>query len=178
MVCGMHLPSRSLVTISMVALALTVAQNAAARQSGAETASPAPGEGTRPLSTAAALLAATPLDATGRREDRGSDVVAQPPRAVFPVLYSGFIATQALDVHSTLRAIDAGAVEANAAMRWATESPARFIALKSATTTGIVFVVEKLRKKHPKTAMFLLVGLNSASAVIVAHNYRTASQRQ
>jgi hypothetical protein len=175
----MQLPSRSLITIPVLTLALTLtfAQNPAARQSAAETAPPSPGDGTRPLS-ATALHAASSLAATERREDQPTDVVLQPPRAVFPALYSGFIATQALDVHSTLRAIDGGAVEANAAMRWATESPARFIALKSATTTGIVFLVEKVRKRHPKTAMFLLVGLNSASAVIVAHNYRTGSRSQ
>jgi hypothetical protein len=170
----MLLPGRPLISVAIVALALTVVQNAAAQDTAVEPGTASPGDG-RPLSAAAALLAAAPLVATERREDQQSDVVPQPPRAVFPALYSGFIATQALDVHSTLRAIDAGAVEANAAMRWATESPARFIALKSATTTGIVFLIEKVRKKHPKTAMFLLVGLNSASAVIVAHNYRAAS---
>lgn len=91
-------------------------------------------------------------------------------------LYSGFITTQALDVHSTLRAIDAGSREANAAMRWVTGSPARFIVVKAATTVGTTLILERLRRTHPKPALFLLVGLNSASAVIVAHNYRAGAR--
>jgi hypothetical protein len=93
-------------------------------------------------------------------------------------LYTGLAAAQALDVHSTLRAIDAGSREANAMMRWATASPARFIAIKAATTAGTILILERLRRTHPKHALFLLVGLNSASAVIIAHNYRAAGRQR
>ena len=99
------------------------------------------------------------------------------PRSLIVSLYAGLAATQALDVHSTLRAIDSGAQEANAMMRWATANPARFIGVKAATTTGTMLILERLRRTHPKPALFLLAGLSSASAVIAAHNYSSPARR-
>jgi hypothetical protein len=98
-------------------------------------------------------------------------------RVAFP-LYSTFIATQALDLHSTLRAIDAGYREANRMVRWATNSPATFITLKAATTATSILLVDRLRRNHPKPALFLLVGLNTTSAVVVAHNYHAPAARR
>ena len=62
------------------------------------------------------------------------------------------------------------------AMRWATENPARFIGLKAATTTATCVILDRIRRRHPQRAMFLLVGIDAAYAVIVAHNY-TAGRR-
>jgi uncharacterized protein DUF5658 len=96
---------------------------------------------------------------------------AEPPRALMVSLFAGFIAAQALDVHSTLRGLDAGGREANGAMRWATGDPATFITLKAATTTATCLIVDRVRRSHPRGAMFLLVGIDAAYAAVVAHNY-------
>jgi len=106
---------------------------------------------------------------------------AEPRRLSDPIavpLFASFIGTQALDVHSTLRSIRAGNAEANTIVRWATARPAAFITLKAATTATSLFLVERFRRHHPKPAMFLLVGLNTASATIAAHNYRATARRR
>lgn len=87
------------------------------------------------------------------------------------VLYSSFAALDALDIHSTLRAIGNGAVEANPAMRGVVSSKASFIAMKAATGGIVIFMAEKVRKRHPKLAIGLMAGLNSVMAIVVAHNY-------
>jgi hypothetical protein len=95
-----------------------------------------------------------------------------PSRSTFASLYAGLIATQALDVHSTLRALDAGHAEANPVARWATGNPATFIAFKAGATAGMMYFTERLRKKHPTRAMILLAAIDTAYAFVVAHNYR------
>jgi hypothetical protein len=110
------------------------------------------------------------VDAAARERIAGRQI----PTPVVTALYTGLATTQALDVHSTLRAIDGGSREANAAMRWATKHPATFIGIKAATTAGTLYLIDRMRPRHPKAALFLLVALNSASAIVVAHNYRAS----
>jgi hypothetical protein len=88
-------------------------------------------------------------------------------------LYATYGVMQALDVHSTLRALDDGSgVEANPLLRSVVSSPTGFIAFKVASTAGVVFLVERLRKKHPVAAFALGIGVTSLQAVVVMHNYR------
>lgn len=99
-------------------------------------------------------------------------VKSAPPRPLFASLYAGLIAAQALDVHSTLRALDAGHAEANPATRWATGNTATFVAFKAAATAGTIYLTERVRKKHPKGAVVILATIDSLYAFVVAHNYR------
>ncbi len=88
-------------------------------------------------------------------------------------LYATYGVLQALDVHSTLRALDDGSgVEANPLLRSVVSSPTGFIAFKVASTAGVVFLIERLRKKHPVAAFALGIGVTSAQAFVVMHNYR------
>src|SRR5687768_4530109 len=59
------------------------------------------------------------------------------PKALIP-LYATFASLQVLDVHSTTRALDRGAVEANPVMKGVVSSPAGMLALKAGATTAIV----------------------------------------
>jgi len=95
---------------------------------------------------------------------------------LLPALYGGFITLQALDTHSTLRAIDAGHVEQNPVMRWSTSHPAAFISMKAAATAGTVYFAEKIRKKHPKGAVAFITAINAAYALIVVHNYQAPTR--
>lgn len=84
-----------------------------------------------------------------------------------------FATLQALDVHSTRTALATGAgSEANPLLRGAAQSSASLIAIKAASTVGIIYATEKLRKKNRAAAIALMVGLNTATAVVVAKNYR------
>ncbi len=74
------------------------------------------------------------------RIDVGSPGVAPQPRpgALVP-LYASFATLQALDVHSTSRALDQGAVEANPMMKGLAGNPTALLAVKAAGTAGIIY---------------------------------------
>lgn len=113
---------------------------------------------------------AAPAAPAATREQPALDIDGG-SRRLFSSLYAGFITTQALDVHSTLRALDAGHKEANPIVRWATGTPAAFVSFKAATTFGTMYLVQRMRKKHPKGALLLLAAIDTAFALVVAHNY-------
>jgi hypothetical protein len=103
-------------------------------------------------------------------QERGS----KRPAALLP-LYASLVGLQALDIHSTRRGMQSGATrESNPLMKPFVGNDAAFIAVKASATVGTIFVTEKLRKKHPKTAVVLAVALNVGMAAVVANNYRLA----
>jgi hypothetical protein len=93
------------------------------------------------------------------------------PRGLQPAMYGGLLALQGLDVHSTLRAIDAGHYEQNPLMRWTVSHPAAFISMKAAASAATIYLAERIRKQHPKRALLFMAAVNSAYALIVVHNY-------
>ena len=93
------------------------------------------------------------------------------PRSLVP-LYVSFASLQAMDVHSTMRALDRGAVEANPLMKGLAGNPIAFTAAKVAGSAGVIYAAEKMRKKHPKTAVVFMIAANAAMALVVSHNYR------
>jgi hypothetical protein len=95
---------------------------------------------------------------------------AKRPAALVP-LYVGFTALQVLDAHSTLTAVTTGANEANPMMQGAAGNPTAMLAVKAAATTGVVVLSEKLWRHNRAAAVLTMIGLNSAYAVIAAHNY-------
>ena len=121
------------------------------------------------------LLPALTADAQVPTIPRESPVTVKGlPRGVQPALYGGMIVLQGLDVHSTLRAVDAGHGEQNPLMRWSVEHPAALISMKAAATAATIYVAERIRKRYPKRAMIFMAAVNSAYAFIVVHNYSVA----
>ena len=104
-------------------------------------------------------------------------VPAPRPAALMP-LYGSLIGLQALDFDSTRRAVASGAGrEANPLMRSVVGQPAALLAVKAGATGAIIFASERLRKTHhPAAAVMLMIGINSAYAMIVAHNYAVANR--
>ena len=92
------------------------------------------------------------------------------PAALFP-LYVSFASLQALDLASTARALDRGAHEANPIVAPLADSTPALIAMKVGTTAAIIYLTERLRKRHPVAAVVLMVGLNAGYASLIAHNY-------
>lgn len=86
-----------------------------------------------------------------------------------------FVGLQALDLHSTHLALNAGAQEGN----WVMRRPlAGQIAIKAGMTTAVLFATERGKSRHPRLMMWMLTGINCAYAGIVVHNYRVyAAQR-
>ena len=98
-----------------------------------------------------------------------------PPRpAALVPLYVSFATLQVLDVHSTLRAIDGGAREANPLVGAAAGSPATMIALKAGAGATLIYASERLWKRNRVAAVALMAAVSSAYAVVVAHNYAVA----
>ena len=99
-----------------------------------------------------------------------------PMRGSMTAMYLAYGTLQVLDVHSTLRAVGAGAVEANPLVRPIVSTPAGLISLKAASALGTVYLVERLRKRNPTAAFAFAVGVNSLYTIAVVHNYRVGTR--
>jgi Domain of unknown function (DUF5658) len=99
---------------------------------------------------------------------------ASTQRSALVPLYVSFGVMQVLDMHSTDCALDGGGREGNPMMQGVVGSPIAMLALKAGTTTGIIYLTQKLRKRHPGAAIALMVALDSAYAVVVSRNYSIA----
>ena len=89
-------------------------------------------------------------------------------------LIVSFGALQALDAHSTLKALKNGGVEANPVMSGIASNGGALLAVKMGTAAATAYFAERLAKNHPKRAVVLMAVLNSAYVAVVAHNYRVA----
>jgi Domain of unknown function (DUF5658) len=87
-------------------------------------------------------------------------------------MYASFATLQALDYHSTTRAVSRGiGGEANPLARPIVNHRPAFIAMKVGATVGIVWTTERMWKRHPVHAVVFMAAANTAMAAIVAHNY-------
>jgi hypothetical protein len=100
--------------------------------------------------------------------------VEKPRRPVLLLpLYASFATLQAMDAHSTLKAVRNGtAVERNPVLEPFGDNAGAVIALKAATTVGTVFLAEKMWRRHPVRAVLLMTAVNVAYGAIVSTNYR------
>jgi hypothetical protein len=92
------------------------------------------------------------------------------PGALVP-LYVSFGTLQVLDAHSTARALEYGAVEANPALRGIAGNQVALLAVKAAGTTGLIIASEKIWKRNKVAAIALMVASNAAMAWVVQRNY-------
>ena len=98
-------------------------------------------------------------------------------RALMPSLFVSTVMVQALDLHSTIKAFGAGATEGNPLMGSVTQNRAAFIATKAAVATATILATHRIAKKNRVAAVVTLVAVNSAYAMIAAHNYNVAAHR-
>jgi hypothetical protein len=93
------------------------------------------------------------------------------PSALVP-LYISFAGLQLADVHSTSRALDRGAFEANPLMNAFAGNKASLIAVKAAGGAVAIYASEQLWKTNRTAAIAFMIATNSAMAWVVQHNYR------
>jgi len=93
-------------------------------------------------------------------------------------LYATTALTQILDVHSTLKAIHSGGVELNPALAGLTSHPVAFTATKAGAAAGLIYAGHRLSKRNKIQAAIMLIAINSAYAVVAAHNYQIARKPQ
>ena len=126
------------------------------------------------ISTAALELDSPPTTAPAAAE-KFETARPRRPDALMP-LYLLYATLQALDIHSTMRALDRGAVEANPLMKNVTASPASLVAVKAAGAAGVLYTTEQLWKKNPTAAVMFMIAANSGMAWVVQHNYQAGGE--
>ena len=90
---------------------------------------------------------------------------------LFAALEASYIGLQALDVASTLSALDKGYVEGNPLMRGLTAHPAALIAVKAAATGGTVLLARRIAGRNRMAGILLTAALDGAYSYIVARNF-------
>jgi len=134
------------------------------------------------LGTALANAESSPAVAPGDQLPNFFRPVAEPYRKpsesrLMLGLYAATAVMQALDVHSTLSAFNAGAVEGNPLMSGVSRNKGSFIAMKAAVATSAIFAARGVAKRNKVAAIATLVAINSAYAMVARHNYQVASGR-
>jgi hypothetical protein len=115
--------------------------------------------------------------APGRADDEAQPSIREAlqnprrPQALLP-LYASFAALQAVDMHSTWRALDHGAVEGNPLLMNVAGNKAALFAVKAAGTGAVIGVSEALWKKNRAAAILFMLSSNAAMTWVVEHNYR------
>jgi hypothetical protein len=93
------------------------------------------------------------------------------PKALIP-LYVSFGTLQAIDVHSTARALERGAVESNPIMKGFAGNTASLTAVKVGGAAVAIYATERLWKRNRAAAIGFMVAANAGMAWVVQHNYR------
>jgi hypothetical protein len=93
-------------------------------------------------------------------------------------LQAGIVATQMLDAHSTFRAMDAGGVEGNPMMGGLVNNRAAFVSVKAAMAAGLVYATHRMGQHNKAAAIAVAAAVNSAYAMVAAHNYKVARSLQ
>ena len=97
------------------------------------------------------------------------------PSNLLRSLYVTTAVMQALDVHSTLSALNNGAIEANPLMTQVSKNKAMFIALKAGVTVSTVMAARNMSRRNKVAAVATLLAINSAYALVIHHNYKVAA---
>jgi hypothetical protein len=87
-------------------------------------------------------------------------------------LHAAFAGLQALDAHSTRRALKRGAAEVNPVMKSVSGSVLGLATAKTLVGAGVISASEKLWKKNKVAAVVFMAAANSVMAYVVQHNYR------
>lgn len=138
----------------------------------------------RPLASlvdfaAAATVTNTPAPAPGPVDPSTIQMsfAPKPSKGISAALNSLYASTalmQALDLHSTITALHNGATEANPLLGSVTQNRMAFMAVKAGIASCTILAAKQMAKHNKVAAIATLVGLNSAYAFVVSHNYAVA----
>lgn len=110
------------------------------------------------------------------------DIRRQPGRSwttpLIVALQATTVATQALDVHSTMKAIDRGGVEANPVMAGIVKNKAAFIGVKAGLGAGFMYATHRMAKRSKVSAIVTAAAVNSVYLLVAHHNYKVARSLQ
>jgi hypothetical protein len=155
---------RLAVAVAFVSLLVVVPARA---DDGRETAEPSSPAAALSI-TEAALAQAVAASAPTQSKPRSSSSTT----AAMLSLYAVTVALQMLDAHSTMSALGRGAREANPLMKDIAANKAAMFGVKAAVAGTTILAMHKVSKKNRVAAIITGIAINSAYAVVVAHNYR------
>ena len=89
-------------------------------------------------------------------------------------VYASTALMHILDVDSTMKAINRGAVEANPLMSGVVNNRIAFFATKAAIAAGSIYATSRIARHNKVGAIITSVALNSAYAMVVRNNYMNA----
>jgi hypothetical protein len=93
---------------------------------------------------------------------------------VLASLHATTMVAQMLDVHSTLQALDRGAVETNPVMGGLVKNKAAFVGVKAAMGAGLVLATHKMSKRNRIGAIVMSAAINGVYLYVAHHNYKVA----
>jgi len=112
-----------------------------------------------------------------RSEQVPAETESRKSRVLMTSLFVTTAVTQGLDAHSTFRALDAGAVEANPLLKPLVHHRGAFVALKVGIAAGLVYAGHQLYKKNKVAGALALVAVNVAYGLIALRNYDVAREQ-
>ncbi len=89
---------------------------------------------------------------------------------VLPALYGTYGVLQAMDIHSTMAALNNGAHEVSPLLRSTASNPWASTAIKAVTTAGTLYFVSRMAKHHRKAAIITMIAVNGVTAAVVLRN--------
>lgn len=95
-------------------------------------------------------------------------------RTLMTSLYATTATMQLLDVDSTMKSMNRGAIESNPLMSGLVSNRAAFLATKAGVAAATIYAASRIAKNNKVAAALTLVALNSAYAMIVRNNYSIA----
>jgi len=99
------------------------------------------------------------------------------PSSLITPLYASFAGLTAADGYLTWLAVHRGATEANRFVAPIAGDAAGLSGLKVATGAVTVLAVQRLRRDHPRAAMWIMIAANGGMAWVVWHNTEVAGLR-
>ena len=85
-------------------------------------------------------------------------------------LYTGFAVLQGIDAYQTWNAVRGGGAELNPLLSPVAGNVYGLAALKAAGTTATIVAVDRLRRRHPRAALVLMIAIDAGMSAIVARN--------
>jgi hypothetical protein len=127
------------------------------------------------VATAASMQFST-IDQSGLQVSRemARPAGSQWASSVLTAMQVTTFAAQALDVHSTIQALNAGAVEANPMLKGVVKNKLAFIGVKAAIGSGMAFATHRMAKRNKVAAILTAAATNSVYLYVAHHNYKLA----
>jgi hypothetical protein len=132
------------------------------------------------IPSSASIIDAVPLFAPvavdGSRSTALSDGADSGSTDALTLLQVSFLGLQAMDVVSTVRALNTGHTEGNPLMRGLSSSPLAITGVKAGAAASTLLLARHVARKNRTAGVVLLAAVNTALSIVVVRNLRAAAR--